>query len=120
MALVVDDDASIRKLLNTLLSRRGWAVIEAEDGVDGVGRALLHHPDVIITDVSMPRSDGIEMLHALKQAGVLTRARVVIITGVRDVSPDVREEFHPTAVLGKPLDIPAFYAAVGESSDEKK
>jgi CheY-like chemotaxis protein len=45
---------------------RGYTVYEADDGLDGMTKAAMHQPTIIILDIMMPHMDGFEVLHALK------------------------------------------------------
>lgn len=114
--LVVDDDALIRRLLRDALEKRhDWTVLEAEDGIDGVARFLLHNPDILITDITMPNSDGFEMLDILKRGGHLEGVRVIIISGILAVS--AIKEKNPWAeavLLSKPFNLKDLYDAVGD------
>jgi DNA-binding NtrC family response regulator len=60
--LVVDDQESTRQLLAGELEGAGYAVVEAEDGVEGWARFCSSEPDLVITDLSMPRCDGHDLL----------------------------------------------------------
>ena len=64
--LVVDDNASNRKLLATLLSHEGHQIIEARDGLDGLEAARAAHPDLVISDILMPSMDGFEFVRLLR------------------------------------------------------
>ncbi|MDO9067447.1 MAG: ATP-binding protein [Deltaproteobacteria bacterium] len=64
--LIVEDSASARKLLRYTFEHYGCTVIEAQDGQEGLDRAALHMPDIIISDALMPRMDGFQLLRALK------------------------------------------------------
>jgi signal transduction histidine kinase/DNA-binding response OmpR family regulator len=64
-ALVVDDHAGIRALVRDALGEK-WQFVEAIDGRDALDVVRLRLPDVIISDLMMPRMDGIELLHALR------------------------------------------------------
>jgi CheY-like chemotaxis protein len=57
--LVVDDFEDTRLLLRTWLQRRGFRVIEAEDGIEAIRRATTEGPDLIIMDMEMPQLDGL-------------------------------------------------------------
>ena len=61
LILVVDDEPSIVKLVKTTLVGRGYNVDEAFDGQEAIVKAKLHHPDLILLDVMMPRMDGNEV-----------------------------------------------------------
>jgi two-component system chemotaxis response regulator CheY len=111
--LVVDDDKLIRRLVHDALVKRGdFTVLEAEDGLDGVARFMLHAPDVLITDVSMPNSDGLEMLDVLQKGGLLKGVRVVIMSGVLNVSEIKEKHAGKAALLSKPFSLHELYAAV--------
>ena len=56
--LVADDDAWILRMVATVLEKRGYSVETASDGDEALQRALVRTPDLLITDVMMPRMDG--------------------------------------------------------------
>lgn len=116
--LVVDDDQAIRTFVHKALSKRGWTVLEAEDGIDGTARFMLHSPDVLLTDISMPRSDGFAMIRHLRIDHALHGVRVVLMSGILDFTRDQVQETGAHAVLRKPFNLKDLYAAVGEPEDE--
>jgi CheY-like chemotaxis protein len=65
--LVADDDSASRNGLGTLLSSWGYEVELAADGDEALARAGTFHPAVVITDLVMPRLDGMELLHRLRR-----------------------------------------------------
>ena len=65
--LVVEDTPSQRSLMNIFLEEGGYTVIQANDGKDGLEKAILHQPDGIITDVVMPGMSGFEFCRKLKR-----------------------------------------------------
>lgn len=64
--LVVDDDASVRALLRTILEEEGHRVDEAVDGKQGVAHYTRTPLDLVITDVLMPEKDGVELIMELQ------------------------------------------------------
>jgi two-component system response regulator AtoC len=62
--LVVDDEPNLRRVLSAQLSRDGYDVLTAEDGEQGLEMLRDHHIDLVITDLKMPRRDGMELLRA--------------------------------------------------------
>jgi CheY-like chemotaxis protein len=64
--LVVEDSATQRAIYKELLSKEGYQVFDAIDGADALQKVKLHYPDIIITDINMPRMDGFEMIRILK------------------------------------------------------
>ena len=72
--LTVDDSASVRMAIRIALTRAGYTVSEASDGADGLAKAKSQHFDMIVTDLNMPRMDGLTMIRELRklpgQAGI--------------------------------------------------
>jgi two-component system chemotaxis response regulator CheY len=64
--LAVDDSLTIRELINFVLGNAGFKVVLAEDGVEGLDRLERLKPDVIITDVNMPRLDGLSFIERIR------------------------------------------------------
>lgn len=78
--LVVDDSLTVREVEKTLLSNSGYLVDVAVDGVDGWNALRRKKYDLLITDVDMPRMDGIELVNLVKQTAQLARLPVMIIS----------------------------------------
>lgn len=64
--LLVEDEPALRTLLERTLSREGYLVEAASDGVEGLSFLARVHPDLIITDIAMPRLNGISMVKELR------------------------------------------------------
>ena len=64
--LIVDDAEAIRQTVSFYLSENGFAVVEAKDGVDALEKLDGRAVDLIVSDVNMPRMDGIEFLKKVK------------------------------------------------------
>ncbi len=60
--LVVDDEPNLRRVLSAQLGRDGYDVLEAEDGEQGLALLAEHHIDLVVTDLRMPKVDGMELL----------------------------------------------------------
>src|SRR5271166_4037183 len=76
--LIVDDEPNLRKILSAQLSRDGYDVLTAEDGEQGLAQLREHHIDLIITDLKMPKVDGMTLLKtALEEDAEMP---VVIVT----------------------------------------
>lgn len=66
--LVVDDEQMIRTIVGWILRRKGYEVLEARDGEEGLERFDAHEDvDLVLSDVLMPRLDGVGMVRALRQ-----------------------------------------------------
>jgi CheY-like chemotaxis protein len=80
--LIVDDDPWILRMVSTLLEKRGYGIFTAEDGEEGVLKADQARPDLIITDVMMPRMDGWQMVRALRSRPELAFIPVIFLTAL--------------------------------------
>ena len=77
--LIVDDQPTIRKSLRHLLERKGYRACEAETGAAALQTAQVEEPEVILLDLKLPDSDGLEVLERLH--GVCPEAAVILLTG---------------------------------------
>jgi CheY-like chemotaxis protein len=78
--LVVDDFDDTRLLLRTWLERRGFRVVEAEDGVEAVDCATTELPDLIIMDMEMPQLDGLSATRRIRQVNSLSKVPIVAVS----------------------------------------
>jgi len=99
--LVVDDDARMLELMRRALERQGFQVTTAEDGTVALETMRHELPEVVITDLEMPNTDGVETLRQIRQDwGLLP---VIILTGFPDAEILRRAmEFSPFTLLAKP------------------
>lgn len=79
VALVIDDNATIRGFIAEVLGRAGYQVVEATNGHEGVRLSQEFTPEVVISDIYMPGQDGIYVLRELKR--LKQSARIVMISG---------------------------------------
>jgi CheY-like chemotaxis protein len=82
--LVVDDDPTVRELMERHLTKEGFEVLTAAGGVDGLAQARRAHPTAITLDVMMPDIDGWTVLAAVKGDPTLADIPVVLVTIVDD------------------------------------
>lgn len=78
--LIVEDDAAVREHVAAAVDWNALGftdILEASDGEDGLQTALRHAPDLIVTDIHMPRMDGLTMLRKLRSAGVKSAAIIL-------------------------------------------
>lgn len=78
--LVVDDSLTVRELERKLLSAGGYEVDTAVDGLDGWGALRTGNYDLLITDVDMPRMDGIELVHLVRKDARFKSLPIVIVS----------------------------------------
>jgi len=79
--LLIDDDPDIRRILDLLLPRAGYAVVEAADGEEGLELARTSVPDAVIADVQMPRLDGIQLVSRLREMPTFDHVPILLFTG---------------------------------------
>ncbi|HSW88389.1 MAG TPA: response regulator [Candidatus Saccharimonadales bacterium] len=98
--LIIEDELSYLRLLRDQLTERGYTVIEATDGKEGLATARLQHPDLILLDIRMPVMNGMIMLDELRKDSYGKSAKVIILT---NIEPSDR-------ILKKVLvDLPTYY-----------
>ena len=78
--LVVDDNPDARELLSSVLKLKRLDVVTAVDGVEGIERARSELPDLIITDLAMPRLPGIEMIRKLRSMKRFKHTPILAVT----------------------------------------
>ena len=113
VVLVVEDDSKSRKLVRDLLTFKGYEIIEAETGEEGVGLAQERHPSLILMDIRLPGIDGIQALERLR-AEVATQGIPVMAMTASVMSGD-RQRVLDAGFDGfqsKPIKIKDFVAAV--------
>jgi CheY-like chemotaxis protein len=103
LVLVVEDDPSVRGLLQTLLNAEGYEVGTASDGLAGLVKASAQHPSLILLDLMMPDLGGIRVLEEMRGDPQLRDIPVVVVTGKVDAVPGLREVLGETNVFAKPF-----------------
>ena len=78
--LVVDDFDDTRLLLRTWLERRGFRVVEAENGIEAISRAETEAPDLIIMDMQMPQLDGLSATRRIRMLKALDSVPIVAVS----------------------------------------
>jgi len=103
--LIIDDSRVIRKVSRHILESLGFAVSEAENGLEGLDRCAESMPDVILLDWNMPVMSGIEFIVQLRQRADGARPKVVFCTTENDVA-HIREAISAGAdeYVMKPFD----------------
>jgi signal transduction histidine kinase/DNA-binding response OmpR family regulator/streptogramin lyase len=101
--LVVEDDNDIRKYIQTSFSK-DFKVIEADNGKDGLQKALATIPDIIVSDIMMPEMDGIEFCRIIKEEVHTSHIPVILLTA-KDSLQDQKEGYESGAdsYLTKPF-----------------
>jgi chemosensory pili system protein ChpA (sensor histidine kinase/response regulator) len=103
LVLVVDDSLTVRKITTRLLSREGFRVDSAKDGVDALERMHDLVPDVVLLDVEMPRMDGFELARVMRSDARLKSVPIIMITSrTADKHRNHALEIGVNVYLGKP------------------
>ncbi len=108
--LIVEDDPDILKLLNATLTFRGYRVVTAYNGKDGLEAVQKEHPALVIADIMMPKLDGFGLVHRLR-IHPETRTLPVIFITATFISPEDKAfalDIGVTRFLQKPLDMDLF------------
>jgi len=114
--LLVEDDPDILKLLQTTLTFKGYRVITARNGRDGLDLIRAERPAVVIADIMMPKLDGFGLVHRMRLSPETCDIPVVFITATY-VAPEDKEfalDIGATRFLQKPVDLDAFLKTVAE------
>lgn len=118
--LVVDDDASIRRVMRAHLTRFGYTVFEAANGQEALSVARREPLDLVLTDINMPDLDGIALLEELKGSPETRELPVIVISSQDDLASVVAcIERGADDHLGKPFE-PLLLRARARTSIERK
>lgn len=113
--LVIDDETQVLKNVREILEMENYAVLVADDGLQGIALARENQPDLVICDVVMPVFDGFMLLQQLRVFPETSHIPLLFITGFRN-NPLVQKilDSGESACLFKPFTIDALLAAVHE------
>jgi DNA-binding response OmpR family regulator len=106
--LVVDDEPDLVRYLTVLLENNGFEATGAFDGDEGFQKASRDHPDLVILDISMPKTSGIKMYRNMLESEATSKIPVIMLTGIsRDFKRFMASQkvvIPPAACLDKPVD----------------
>jgi len=119
--LIVDDYTDNRTLLSAWLRAKGYAVIEAEDGREGLLQANRSNPDLILMDLAMPEMDGVEATRQIRQRKVLSETPIFVISAysTREVQADALAA-GCTEVFAKPLELELLLSKIRSTLGQQK
>jgi DNA-binding response OmpR family regulator len=80
--LIVDDDPDLVEAVSIILESKGYAVVAAYGGVEGLAKARTENPDLIVLDVMMPDKDGYEVCKELKADAKYHSIPILLLTAV--------------------------------------
>jgi chemosensory pili system protein ChpA (sensor histidine kinase/response regulator) len=103
LVMVVDDSLTVRKITSRLLTREGFDVTTAKDGLDALQAIAERRPDLILLDIEMPRMDGFEFTKTLKGDGANAGIPIIMITSrTAEKHRNRASELGVDLYLGKP------------------
>jgi len=121
LILVVEDNEQSRKLVRDVLKFKGYEIIEAETGEDGVRLAQERRPSLVLMDIRLPGMDGIEALGRLR-AEANTRS-IPVLAMTASVMNEHRQRIMDAgfdAFQSKPINVKEFMAAVEQLLDRAR
>jgi len=86
--LIVEDNAAISSELERVLSKEGYRIVTAKDGIEAFKKAISEAPHVIITDKEMPLFDGYKLLESLKTLPETMRTPVILLTASQNITEE--------------------------------
>jgi two-component system, chemotaxis family, chemotaxis protein CheY len=111
--LTVDDSRTMRDMLLLTLSDAGYRVVQAEDGVHGLEVLAGETPDVIVTDINMPRLDGFGFIEKVRHDAKYRALPILVLTTESDAEKkDRARRAGATGWIVKPFDPTKLVAAV--------
>jgi DNA-binding response OmpR family regulator len=110
--LIIEDNRDSRDILSKLLRMSGYDVVSASDGETGYSTAVDQEPDLIITDINMPRMDGIEFVKRVRMDVALAKTPVLVVTAFGSNVAREAIEAGADASAEKPFDFDKFLVTV--------
>jgi CheY-like chemotaxis protein len=112
--LVVEDNEDTRELLHMYFTNAGFIVVPAPDGADGIYLAKAEMPDAIITDISMPKVDGTEMIKRLRSDPQTRDIPILVFTAVGSSTTEEALAVGADQAFYKPFDFDELVRIVRE------
>ena len=111
--LVVDDNRLLAATIQEVLEDDGIEVMSANDGVDGYSAYLSFKPDVVITDIQMPRRSGVEMMHRIRNHNPMIKTVYMSgnMSSIRSFLTD-EEKRYPVSFFEKPFSLESLKCVV--------
>jgi two-component system cell cycle response regulator DivK len=117
--LIVEDNEKNMKLARDILRAKGYATLEAVNGLDGVKLALEHRPDLVLMDIQLPDINGIEAFERIRANA--TTAKLPVIAFTASVTTGDRSRIGDAGFdgfLGKPINLKEFLETVRRFAGE--
>lgn len=87
--MTVDDSATVRQVLKMVLTEAGYHVVEAHDGQDALEKLSMHPVDMLVTDLNMPRVDGIDLIRSVRRQPGYRFMPIIMLTS--ESQPELKQ-----------------------------
>ena len=116
--LIIDDDQSIRETLVNYFSKKNYTMSSAEDGEQGLQKIKEDHPDLVISDIRMPKLNGLSLLEKIKEYD--PQINVIIITAHDDMQSTVKAmQLGAYDYIEKPLELERLKVTINRALENK-
>jgi len=116
--LLVEDDPALRRYLEVVLERNGYAVLSAGDGLEAMKFLLTARVDMVVTDALMPNLDGYELCRFVRNSPHLAHLPVILLSAL-DPRNTTDESEQVNAFLAKPVSPEVLLACLATKSHKK-
>jgi DNA-binding response OmpR family regulator len=118
--LVADDDPQILTMLGIRLSKKGYEILEASDGLQTLKLARQHRPDLVLLDVMMPGKNGWEVAKELRSDEELRNVGIVMLTAIGEKVNELTSPLYGAdAFIDKPFDFTDLEAKIKAVLEER-
>jgi DNA-binding response OmpR family regulator len=118
--LIVEDNPDVRKYITIILGEY-YQIIEAEDGEDGLKKSIEQIPDLIISDIMMPKMDGFKMCNILKSDERTSHIPIIMLTAKATIEDKISGlEFGADDYIMKPFEAPELKARIKNLLEQRK
>lgn len=111
--LIVEDNELNMKLFHDLLEAHGFATVQTKNGMEAVGLAREHHPDLILLDIQLPEISGLEVTKQIKQDEDLKEIPIIAVTAFAMKGDEEKiREGGCEAYIAKPISVTTFMETI--------
>ena len=111
LIVVIDDDAGTRMLVGQVLKKDGYDVLTAEDGVQGLALIREHKPDLVVSDVQMPKMNGYTFLLELNKLTEIKPIPIIVLT-VKEGMSDLFKIEGAKEYITKPINLENLWTTI--------
>jgi two-component system cell cycle response regulator DivK len=116
--LVIEDNEQNIYLMNFLLESNGFEVVQAQDGLSGIAKALETSPDLVLLDIQLPEMDGYEVARRLKAETEFNHSPIVAVTSYAMVGDKEKAiDAGCTGYIEKPINPDTFVTEISQYLD---